>query len=96
MLLIAIAPIFFFHIVFLLKTGFRADGPLLHYVDERPDRNSTNTPKLVTSGPYTNLRHPIYTGQILAMLGCAIGVNVRKALTAVSGEHEREYATLVA
>src|SRR5258708_12273189 len=64
MLLIAI---FFFHIVFLLKTGFRADGPPLPYVDERPDRNSTHSPKLVTSGPYAHLRHPIYTGQILAM-----------------------------
>src|SRR5258708_3671779 len=53
-------------------------------------------PELVTSGPYAHLRHPIYTGLILAMLGCTIGVNARKALTAVSGEHEREYATLVA
>jgi protein-S-isoprenylcysteine O-methyltransferase Ste14 len=33
-------------------------------------------PELVTSGPYAHLRHPIYTGLILAMLGSAIGVNV--------------------
>jgi len=32
--------------------------------------------ELVTSGPYAHLRHPIYTGLILAMLGSAIGVNV--------------------
>lgn len=33
-------------------------------------------PELVTSGPYALIRHPIYTGLILAMLGSAIGVNV--------------------
>ena len=33
-------------------------------------------PELVTSGPYAHLRHPIYTGLILAMLGSALGVNV--------------------
>ena len=32
--------------------------------------------ELVTSGPYAFIRHPIYTGLILAMLGSAIGVNV--------------------
>jgi Phospholipid methyltransferase len=31
-------------------------------------------PELVTSGPYAFIRHPIYTGPILAMLGSAIGV----------------------
>jgi protein-S-isoprenylcysteine O-methyltransferase Ste14 len=33
-------------------------------------------PELVTSGPYALIRHPIYTGLILAMLGSAIGANV--------------------
>jgi protein-S-isoprenylcysteine O-methyltransferase Ste14 len=33
-------------------------------------------PELVTSGPYAYIRHPIYTGLILAMLGAAMGVNV--------------------
>jgi protein-S-isoprenylcysteine O-methyltransferase Ste14 len=33
-------------------------------------------PDLVTSGPYAFIRHPIYTGLILAMLGSAIGVNI--------------------
>jgi protein-S-isoprenylcysteine O-methyltransferase Ste14 len=33
-------------------------------------------PELITSGPYAVIRHPIYTGLILAMLGSAIGVNV--------------------
>ena len=33
-------------------------------------------PELVTSGPYAVVRHPIYTGLILSMLGSAIGVNV--------------------
>lgn len=33
-------------------------------------------PELVTSGPYALIRHPIYTGLSLAMLGSAIGVNI--------------------
>jgi protein-S-isoprenylcysteine O-methyltransferase Ste14 len=40
-------------------------------------------PELVTSGPYAYIRHPIYTGLILAMLGSAIGVNVSWALLLV-------------
>ena len=40
-------------------------------------------PELVTSGPYAHLRHPIYTGLILAMLGSALGVNVSWTLMLV-------------
>jgi protein-S-isoprenylcysteine O-methyltransferase Ste14 len=40
-------------------------------------------PELVTSGPYAYIRHPIYTGLILAMLGSAIGVNISWALMLV-------------
>ena len=40
-------------------------------------------PELVTTGPYALIRHPIYTGLILAMLGSAIGVNVFWALLLV-------------
>jgi protein-S-isoprenylcysteine O-methyltransferase Ste14 len=40
-------------------------------------------PELVTSGPYAIIRHPIYTGLILAMLGSAIGVSVLWALMLV-------------
>jgi protein-S-isoprenylcysteine O-methyltransferase Ste14 len=40
-------------------------------------------PELVTSGPYALIRHPIYTGLILAMLGSAIGVNIFWALLLV-------------
>jgi protein-S-isoprenylcysteine O-methyltransferase Ste14 len=29
-------------------------------------------PKLITSGPYAHVRHPIYTGVLLAMLGSAL------------------------
>jgi len=32
--------------------------------------------ELITSGPYALIRHPIYSGLILAMLGSAIGVHV--------------------
>lgn len=33
-------------------------------------------PELVTSGPYHTIRHPIYTGIILAMVGTAVAVSV--------------------
>lgn len=33
-------------------------------------------PELITSGPYAYLRHPIYAGIILAMLGTTIGASV--------------------
>lgn len=33
-------------------------------------------PELVTSGPYPYVRHPIYTGIVLAILGSAIGLSV--------------------
>jgi protein-S-isoprenylcysteine O-methyltransferase Ste14 len=33
-------------------------------------------PELVTGGPYRNIRHPIYTGMILAMIGTAIAISV--------------------
>jgi protein-S-isoprenylcysteine O-methyltransferase Ste14 len=33
-------------------------------------------PELVTSGPYALVRHPIYGGMLLAMLGSAIGQSV--------------------
>ncbi len=32
-------------------------------------------PELVTSGPYAYVRHPIYSGLLLAMLGSAIALN---------------------
>jgi protein-S-isoprenylcysteine O-methyltransferase Ste14 len=40
-------------------------------------------PALVMSGPYAYMRHPIYTGLILAMLGSAMGFNVSWALLLV-------------
>jgi protein-S-isoprenylcysteine O-methyltransferase Ste14 len=33
-------------------------------------------PELVTNGPYAFVRHPIYTGILLALLGTTIGVSV--------------------
>ena len=32
-------------------------------------------PELVTTGPYRRIRHPIYTGILLAMIGTAVAVN---------------------
>ncbi len=37
-------------------------------------------PELITGGPYGFIRHPIYSGIILAMLGAAVGLNVVFAL----------------
>jgi len=33
-------------------------------------------PELVTSGPYRTIRHPIYTGMLLAMVGTAIAISL--------------------
>jgi protein-S-isoprenylcysteine O-methyltransferase Ste14 len=33
-------------------------------------------PELVTTGPYSSIRHPIYSGMILAMIGTAIAVSL--------------------
>jgi protein-S-isoprenylcysteine O-methyltransferase Ste14 len=32
-------------------------------------------PELVTTGPYRNIRHPIYSGLIMAMIGTAIAIS---------------------
>jgi len=40
-------------------------------------------PELVTRGPYAFVRHPIYTGIILAMVGSAIGESIIWALPLV-------------
>ncbi|HLG81255.1 MAG TPA: isoprenylcysteine carboxylmethyltransferase family protein [Bradyrhizobium sp.] len=37
-------------------------------------------PELVTGGPYALVRHPIYSGIILAMLGTALGLSIIWAL----------------
>lgn len=42
-------------------------------------------PELVTSGPYAVIRHPIYSGLLLAMLGSAIGVSVVWMLPLIFG-----------
>ena len=33
-------------------------------------------PELVTTGPYATIRHPIYTGMLIAMLGSMIGTTI--------------------
>jgi protein-S-isoprenylcysteine O-methyltransferase Ste14 len=38
--------------------------------------STKENPELVTTGPYAFVRHPIYTGILLAMLGTPIGENV--------------------
>jgi protein-S-isoprenylcysteine O-methyltransferase Ste14 len=39
-------------------------------------------PELVTSGPYRFVRHPIYSGLLLAMLGTALATNVAGVIVA--------------
>lgn len=39
-------------------------------------RTLREKPELVTSGPYAFIRHPIYTGMIIAMLGTTIVTNI--------------------
>ena len=40
-------------------------------------------PQLVTSGPYEYVRHPIYAGFLLAMLGSTIGDNLFWAIALI-------------
>jgi protein-S-isoprenylcysteine O-methyltransferase Ste14 len=40
-------------------------------------------PELITTGPYAFVRHPIYSGMLLAMLGSAFGLNVAWALALI-------------
>jgi protein-S-isoprenylcysteine O-methyltransferase Ste14 len=40
-------------------------------------------PELVTTGPYSKVRHPIYSGIILAMVGTAIAVSPYWLIAAV-------------
>ena len=40
--------------------------------------------ELIRTGPYRNIRHPIYTGILLALLGTAIAVGEARALIAVA------------
>jgi protein-S-isoprenylcysteine O-methyltransferase Ste14 len=42
-------------------------------------------PELITTGPYALLRHPIYTGMMIAMLGSAIGGSINWVLPLVAG-----------
>jgi protein-S-isoprenylcysteine O-methyltransferase Ste14 len=44
--------------------------------DRATPRSNEENPALVTSGPYALVRHPIYGGMLLAMLGSAIGQSV--------------------
>jgi protein-S-isoprenylcysteine O-methyltransferase Ste14 len=56
-------------------------------------------PELVTTGPYHTIRHPIYSGMILAMIGTAIAVSwywvtavaVMGAYFIYSAVHEERY-----
>lgn len=40
-------------------------------------------PDLVTSGPYRLVRHPIYSGLVLATIGTAVGINLTWLIAAL-------------
>ena len=40
--------------------------------------------ELITSGPYSLIRHPIYTGLLLGFLGCAVALGEWRGLLAVA------------
>ena len=40
--------------------------------------------ELITSGPYALVRHPIYTGLLLAFVGCAVARDEWRGLLAVA------------
>jgi len=40
--------------------------------------------ELITSGPYALVRHPLYVGLLLALLGCAVAVGEWRGLLAVA------------
>jgi protein-S-isoprenylcysteine O-methyltransferase Ste14 len=44
-----------------------------------------HNPEMVTTGPYAFVRHPIYTGMLLAMLGSAMGQSVFWLLPLILG-----------
>ena len=46
--------------------------------------STKESPDLVTTGPYARVRHPIYTGILIAMLGSALGETVFWALPLVA------------
>jgi protein-S-isoprenylcysteine O-methyltransferase Ste14 len=46
--------------------------------------STKENPELVTTGPYAFVRHPIYTGILIAMLGSALGETVFWALPLVA------------
>lgn len=48
-----------------------------------PPMTRRTKPELITSGPYARIRHPIYTGFMLLLLGSAIGQNVVWAIPLV-------------
>ena len=41
-----------------------------------------NDPELVTSGPYRFVRHPIYSGLLLAIVGTALATNLSLLIAA--------------
>ena len=59
----------------VLGTGLAILGRAWLGRNGTPTANEEN-PELVTTGPYAFVRHPIYGGMLLAMLGSAIGQSV--------------------
>jgi isoprenylcysteine carboxyl methyltransferase (ICMT) family protein YpbQ len=64
--------------VALCLLGFALAFSARHHLGRNwgPPMSRKEHPELITSGPYAFIRHPIYAGLILAMLGSAIAVSL--------------------
>ncbi len=60
----------------VLGTGLAILGRAYLGVNWAMPMSRKENPELVTTGPYAFVRHPIYGGMLLAMLGSAIGQSV--------------------
>jgi protein-S-isoprenylcysteine O-methyltransferase Ste14 len=63
----AVSVLLFFSGLVIIGASYRAAGQL-----NRPRIQVLEKQKLVTSGPYSRVRHPVYTGGLLMVLGVAL------------------------
>ncbi len=62
--------------LFLLGLGLAVWARLFIGTNWGMPMTRKDDPELVTTGPYRKIRHPIYTGMILAMVGTTIAVSL--------------------
>lgn len=65
------------------RSGFCNLGATAHWKKlERPGNHPQKEHELVRTGPYARIRHPIYTGLLLAVAGTAIAIGEYRAIVA--------------